>query len=83
MKVSEPRPGHVLVESDTRSSMETTFTVKPEGNGSRVSFDTHWNGAPGIGGFFERLFAPMALRRLYRDELSRLDAYAQSLSQSS
>ena len=30
-----------------------------------------------VGGFFERIFAPIALRRLYRDELARLDMYAQ------
>jgi len=83
MRVTEPEPGRVLVESDTLSSMETAFTVTPEGDGSRVSFDTRWNGASGIGGFFERMFAPIALRRLYRDELMRLDMYAQGVSQSS
>ena len=34
-------------------------------------------GAGGVGGVFERLFAPRVLRRLYDDELSRLDTYAQ------
>jgi polyketide cyclase/dehydrase/lipid transport protein len=83
MAVTEPEPGRVLVESDTLSSMVTHFVVTPEGNGSRVSFQTHWQGAPGIGGFFERLFAPMAMKRVYRDELTRLDAYARGVSQSS
>jgi hypothetical protein len=35
---------------------------------------TTWNGAGGIGGFFERTFAPKGLRRVYLDLLSRLDA---------
>jgi polyketide cyclase/dehydrase/lipid transport protein len=83
MAVSEPEPGRVLIESDTLSSMVTHFVVTPERDGSRVSFDTRWKGAPGIGGFFERLFAPMVLRRLYRDELGRLDMYARGLSRAS
>jgi len=33
-------------------------------------------GAGGIGGFFERLFAPRVMRRVYVDELARLDRYA-------
>lgn len=83
MAVSEPEPGRVLVESDTRSSMVTRFVVTPEGEGSRVRFETRWTAAPGVGGFFERLFAPMLMRRLYRDELTRLDMYARGLSRAS
>jgi hypothetical protein len=33
----------------------------------------------GIGGFFERLFAPRVLRRLYAEELERLDRYARTV----
>jgi len=29
-----------------------------------------------MGGFFERVFAPPAMRRIYNDELRRLDRYA-------
>ena len=76
MEVGEPQPGRVLTESDTNSSLVTTFTVTPEDGSSRVRISTTWEGAGGIGGFFERLFAPTALRRLYADELARLDAYA-------
>ena len=35
-----------------------------------------WDGAGGIGGLFERIFAPRVLRAIYTDELKRLDAYA-------
>ena len=76
MEVGEPQPGRVLTESDTNSSLVTTFTVTPEDGSSRVRISTTWEGARGVGGFFERLFAPTALRRLYADELARLDAYA-------
>ena len=75
-QVAEPEPGRVLTESDLNSSLVTTFTVTPEGADSRVRIETTWQGAGGIGGFFERLFAPRVLRRLYADELERLDRYA-------
>lgn len=76
MQVSEPEPGRVLTESDMNSSLVTTFTVEPRGEGSLVKITTGWQGAGGVGGFFERLFAPPVMRRLYQDELQRLDTYA-------
>ena len=76
MQVDEPVPGRVLTESDVNSSLVTTFTVTPDGDHSRVRIETTWQGAGGIGGFFERLFAPRVLRKVYADELDRLDRYA-------
>jgi hypothetical protein len=76
MKVAEPEPGRVLTESDTYSSMVTTTTVTAQGSMSLVQISTAWEGAGGIGGFFERLFAPRVMRGIYADELERLDAYA-------
>jgi ribosome-associated toxin RatA of RatAB toxin-antitoxin module len=78
MRVEEPNPGRVLTESDERSSMVTTWVVSPQGSGCRVRLETRWQGAGGVGGFFERLFAPRVLRRLYADELERLDRYART-----
>ena len=75
-KVAEPEPGRVLTESDTNSSSVTTFTVSPQGAASLVRISTSWDGAGGIGGVFERLFAPRVMRAIYADELDRLDAYA-------
>ena len=76
MQVAEPEPGRVLTESDTMSSSVTTWTVTPEGSDCQVQISTTWQGAGGVGGLFERLFAPRVLRRIYADELNRLDAYA-------
>ncbi|HWG01680.1 MAG TPA: SRPBCC family protein [Trebonia sp.] len=76
MRVSEPAPGRTLVESDTDTSLVTTFTVEPRDGKCLVRIFSSWDGAPGIGGFFERAFAPRALNRLYLDELARLNAYA-------
>jgi uncharacterized protein YndB with AHSA1/START domain len=76
MKVAEPEPGRILTESDTGSSAVTTFTVSPQGTASLVQISTSWDGAHGIGGFFERMFAPRVMRAIYLDELNRLDGYA-------
>ena len=75
-KIAEPAPGRVLTESDTGSSAVTTFTVSPQGTASLVQISTAWDGAGGIGGLVERMFAPRVLRAIFTDELSRLDAYA-------
>ncbi|MGH3233778.1 MAG: SRPBCC family protein [Streptosporangiaceae bacterium] len=76
MKVTEPEPGRVLTESDTGSSLVTTFTVSPQGDASLVQVSTSWEGAGGIGGVFERMFAPRAMAAIYADALERLDTYA-------
>jgi len=76
MKIAEPEPGRVLTESDMNSSAVTTFTVTPQSGASVVRISTAWDGAAGIGGIFERMFAPRVLRGIYSDELRRLDAYA-------
>lgn len=76
MNVTEPAPGRTLVESDANSSLVTTFDVEPQGGKSLVRIHTSWDGAGGIGGFFEKTFAPGAMRRLYLDELERLNTYA-------
>ena len=77
MRVDEPEPGRVISETDQNSSLVTTFTVTPAGaTACAVKIQTQWNGAGGIGGFFERTFAPKVLRKMYAEELAKLDAYA-------
>ncbi|MFF5796460.1 SRPBCC family protein [Streptomyces albogriseolus] len=74
LEVTEPTDGE-LVEKDRNSSMVTTWRVTPAGEGrARVVVTTVWNGAGGIGGFFERTFAPKGLARIYGAVLARLDA---------
>jgi hypothetical protein len=74
IEVTEPRDDSLL-ESDVNSSMVTTWTVSSVDAGvSTVRVRTTWNGAGGIGGFFERTFAPKGLRRVYDSMLERLDA---------
>jgi hypothetical protein len=81
MTVAEPEPGRVMTESDANSSLVTTWTVTPAGEKSTVQISTSWDGAGGVGGFFERTFAPRAMRKIYGDELDRLDAYAREQKQ--
>lgn len=77
MRSSESADG-VLTESDLDSSLVTTYTVSAAQGGSRVEISTTWQGAGGIGGFFERTFAPRVLARVYSEELQLLDAYLRS-----
>jgi hypothetical protein len=73
MSVTQPGPDR-LVESDANSSMVTTWTAVPADTGvTTVGVRTTWDGATGVGGFFERLFAPRGLRRVYGEILDRLD----------
>jgi hypothetical protein len=73
MRVEEPAPGRELVEADTGSSLRTSWTVEPlDGGRSRVTVTTSWAGAGGVGGFFERTFAPRGVRGVYEQVLERL-----------
>ena len=48
------------------------FTVTPQGERSRVQIRTVWQGAGGIGGFFEKTFAPLGLRKIQGEVLANL-----------
>ena len=63
-----------LVEKDENSSMATTYTVREATGGSLVEMTTSWNGAGGVGGFFERTFAPAGLKRIQHQLLTNLKA---------
>ncbi|MFI6024024.1 SRPBCC family protein [Amycolatopsis magusensis] len=70
--VSEPEPG-TLVETDANSTMVTTWTVRELDGASMVRIETSWNGAGGIGGFFEKTFAPGGLKRIYAGVLQNIE----------
>ena len=76
VRVGEPEPGRVLVESDPSRRMLTTFTVdRGPGGGSRVQIHTRWF-TDGVSGLVERIVAPRMLAKVYREELTLLDRYA-------
>ncbi len=74
MQVTEPSIGKVLKESDTGSSLFTTWMLIPVENNqkTRVQLTSDWEGGKGVGGFFERTFAPLGLRRIYTEMLGKL-----------
>jgi Polyketide cyclase / dehydrase and lipid transport len=76
MRVEEPTEGGLLIERDIDSSLVTTWTLTPAEGGEHtlVSLMSRWEGTGGIGGFFERMFAPRALRRIYDEVLEKLSA---------
>ncbi|MBM7368338.1 SRPBCC family protein [Gordonia hydrophobica] len=64
--------GDTITETDRNSTMVTTYRVTAAGSGSQVVVTTTWKGAGGIGGFFEKTFAPKGLNRIYTALLTNL-----------
>ncbi|MFT3660399.1 MAG: SRPBCC family protein [Gordonia sp. (in: high G+C Gram-positive bacteria)] len=61
-----------VTETDRNSSMVTVYRVGSAGAGARVEVTTSWQGAGGIGGFFEKTFAPKGLSRIQAELLGNL-----------
>lgn len=76
--IEEPEPGRVLLERYPATGGVTSFTVEPSPDGCTVTIRTGWS-SPGVQGMIERIFAPSFLRKVYRDELDMLQAFAESL----
>jgi hypothetical protein len=70
--VTEPQPGRVLVETVEGRNIVTTFTVEPAGeDAALVTLSTEYP-AQGMRGWFEALFVPGYLKKVYAAELSLL-----------
>lgn len=70
--------GHTVIEKDANSSMVINWTVAPAGTGSSVNLKTTWTGASGVGGFFEKTFAPLGLRKIQDEVLANLKKEVES-----
>ena len=85
-RVSEPEPGHILIEQDINSAQNviTTFTVTPleDDQKSRAEISTTMNASPGLTGVIERILIPFINSRLYQKELKLLEVVAQKRSNS-
>jgi hypothetical protein len=81
MRVTEPEPGHVLMERDIDSVQDTitTFTVTPVENGQKahVEIATVMNSSPGLMGLIERLLIPRVLNPSYQQEIKNMEAFLQ------
>lgn len=76
MRVDEVIKGKELMERDRNSSLVTTWILSPQDSGrqTRVQVKTQWEGSSGVGGFFERTFAPLGLHRIYDQMLDTLES---------
>ncbi len=64
--------GNTITERDANSSMVTRWTVVPSSGGAEITTKTEWVGAGGIGGFFEKTFAPGGLKKIQAQVLANL-----------
>lgn len=64
--------GDTVTETDANSTMVITWTVAPSSVGTRVTIETTWAGATGVGGVFEGIFAPLGLKKIQAEMLSNL-----------
>ena len=61
-----------LREQDETSSLVTVWTVTPGSGRTDVTITTTWQGAGGIGGFFEKTFAPKGVAKLHTQTLGNV-----------
>ena len=67
--------GATVTETDANSSMVTTYravAADSAGDATTATITTTWQGAGGIGGFFEKTFAPKGLNRIQAEVLGNL-----------
>jgi hypothetical protein len=74
MEVTEPEPGRVLVETDSKLGVVSSFTIEPleGGKKSRVTIATDWMPSSGVMGWIEKLTTPGFMRKLYETELQNV-----------
>jgi hypothetical protein len=80
--ITEPEPGHILVETDRNTGAVTTFTVDPRVNGQEafVTITTTTNVPNGIIGKIQGWLTTQLLRPIYLKELDQLATVAKEQS---
>lgn len=80
--ITEPEPGHILVETDMNTDAVTTFTVDPRLGGQEafVTIATTTNIPDGIVGKIQGWLTSQLLRPIYLKELDQLAAVAKETS---
>lgn len=76
--ITEPKPGHILVETDMNTGAVTTFTVDPrlDGQEAFVTITTTTNVPDGIVGKIQGWLTTRLLSPIYEKELDQLAAVA-------
>lgn len=76
--VTTPEPGRLIVESYAQAATVTTFTFTPQGEQQcKLEIATAFETSSGVRDLFERLLTPLALKRVYREELKLINKVAQ------
>jgi hypothetical protein len=77
MTVTEPQPGRVLAEEDAEVGTYTEFIVEPAGNKqqTRLTISTTGRRAEGFAGIMEGLINPPIMRRIFKREMAKINAY--------
>lgn len=76
--ITEPKPGHILMETDMNTGAVTTFTVDPrlDGQEAFVTITTTTNVPDGIVGKIQGWLTTRLLSPIYEKELDQLAAVA-------
>ncbi len=76
--ITEPEPGHVLVETIPASGSATTFTVEPRNDGAQadVTIATRVTVRGGLLGSIEKFLTTRALQPIFEKELQLLNSFA-------
>jgi hypothetical protein len=80
MQVGEPKPGHVLTETNLDTGVVTVFTVSSdfEKGRTRAQISSEWETESGVSGLVDRLVAPILMERIFTKQLRQLDQYMHS-----
>jgi len=80
--ITEPKPGHILVETDMNTGTVTTFTVDPrlDGQEAFVTITTTMIVTKGIFGQIQGWLTTQLLRPIYEKELDQLATVAKEQS---
>jgi hypothetical protein len=65
-------------DEDALSTLRTEWALAADGDSTTVTATTTWQGAGGVGGFFERTFAPKGVARLHQQTLEKLEQLVRS-----
>ena len=84
MDISEPEPGRVLQEIDTKAKNITQFIVEPIDDGRcKVTIRTKVMKSEGIMSFFDTMLTTFVLKRIFDEELKMLDQFMQTKKEAS